>query len=64
MSAEVSITGPQFKVGPVRPLFKFPRQSGVDMIPDGSRFLVRASQLEEPGPITVVTSWTSVLGQK
>jgi hypothetical protein len=64
MSAEVSITGSEFKIGPVRLLFKLPRQVGIDMVSDGGRFLMRAPGQEPPGPVTVVTSWTSGLGQK
>jgi hypothetical protein len=64
MSVEVQ-TAPTFRVGIPKVLFAPRTARGVDVTPDGKRFLLiaPAAQLEQgvPTPITVVLNWQAAL---
>jgi len=61
VSAEVSTTGAQFRVGEVRPLFKLPPNTGFDVTPDGKRILIKALGDKYSSPVTLLVNWSSKL---
>ena len=63
MAAEVSPKGAAFEFGAPQRLFDAPRNNGWDVTPDGQRFLMAVSQVQQAGqiPITVVLDWRAGL---
>jgi serine/threonine protein kinase len=63
MSVPVS-TAPAFKAGEARPLFTIPKDSEVEVAPDGKRLLVNQPVSEAAKPLTVLVNWQSELGKR
>ena len=66
MVAQVSVDGPAFRVGIVRPLFQTQADvagfSSYEASPDGQKFLINAVlENANEAALSVVTNWTSLL---